>query len=192
MTASARPKTRRELLAARKAVAREIAIKAAFAIEHASAGAGIHPAPLHKFAQPPPGAATAPLWWKLKEAYVENVDARVTNSPRLFRTHRKARDVVSFPSPRERVPRRRAHSRASFHRAGELHGIRSAARWVRRPREGRVPATEAAAAGRQAHQRRHHAAARGGGALCRRRPDRGPAQGRERAEVDQSARALHR
>ena len=42
-TASARPKTRRELLAARKAVAREIAIKAAFAIEHASAGAGIHP-----------------------------------------------------------------------------------------------------------------------------------------------------
>ena len=113
MTASARPKTRRELLAARKAVAREIAIKAAFAIEHASAGAGIHPAPLHKFAQPPPGAATAPLWWKLSATYVEDVDARVTTtSPRLFRTHRKARDAVSvFPPPLAPLRRARVSSR---------------------------------------------------------------------------------
>ena len=51
---------------------------------------------------------TAPLWWKLKEAYVENVDARVTNSPRLFRTHRKAR-ARSF---RERTSQARASERA--------------------------------------------------------------------------------
>ena len=109
---SPRPTTRRELLAARQAVAREIATKAAFAIEHASAGAGIHPAPLHKFAQPPPGAATAPLWWKLSATYVEDVDARVTTSPRLFRTHRKARDAVSvFPPPLPPLRRARVSSR---------------------------------------------------------------------------------